>query len=166
MSDRADTGTTRTIHHMANASRRALRLLRRGLACTALGLAMPLLPVAQAQDAGAPDSPQGYQADRALCISGLSHQEREDCLREAGAARQAARRGELRDDEAQYRRNALKRCEALPAQAREDCIARMLGEGTTIEGSVEEGGIYRERREFMPPPVPPARPPAAGGVAD
>ncbi|MFA7505800.1 MAG: hypothetical protein WCZ28_13960 [Burkholderiaceae bacterium] len=139
------------------------QFVRTAVAGTILGLAMPIMALAQAQGGGAADSPQGYEADRALCISGLSHQEREDCLREAAAARQAARRGQLDDGDAEYRRNALRRCDALPPQAREDCLARMRGEGTMIEGSVEEGGIYRERRELIPAPAP-ARPPAAGGA--
>lgn len=103
------------------------------------------------------DTAQSYQADRALCESGLSHQDRTDCLREAAAARAAARRGELTGNEDQFERNRLRRCEALPDEARAACLARMRGEGTMEHGSVEEGGIYRERRELVPAPVPAGR---------
>lgn len=165
------------------------------VAGAAFVLLAPGVAAAQAQGTHPPGSAERYQADRALCISGLSHQEREDCLREAAAARQAARRGQLEVDEADYRRNALRRCDPLPEQARQDCIARIRGEGTMIEGSVEEGGILRERRELVPrqevvpqrelapqrkvvprevvpapsprqaPAGPPARPPAGRGAA-
>lgn len=141
------------------------RILRATAAGALLGLAMPVMAANEAQPPDVSASPQGYQADRALCISGLSHQARADCLREAAAASQAARRGMLDDQGAQYQHNALQRCDALPAQARDDCRARMRGEGTMVEGSVEEGGIYRERRELIPAPDP-ARPPAGAGAAD
>lgn len=141
------------------------RFVRMALASAALGLALPAPAAAQGAGTGATESPQGYGSDRALCISGLTHQERQDCLREAAAARQAAQRGQLDDGDAQYRSNALRRCEALPQQARDDCLARMRGEGTMLEGSVEEGGIYRERREIIRAPAP-ARAPAAPGAAD
>ncbi len=184
MPDRADDDMVQGFHPPRTRCRTSLRRPARALlsgasailASALLGLAMPALAADTANDdAAQDDSPQGYQADRALCISGLSHQQRADCLREAGAAQDAARRGQLSDDDAQYRRNALRRCDPLPEPAREDCIARMRGEGTMVDGSVEEGGIYRERREFVPPPETmhpltpapdPMRPPPAGGAAD
>ena len=135
-------------------------LVRTLLAGVGLGLALARPLAAQAPPAAAPERPQSYQADRALCVSGLSHQEREACLREAGAARQAGRRGQLEDDDATYRRNALRRCDPLPPPQRQDCITRMRDRDTTIEGSVEEGGIYREHREFVPPSPMPAAPEA------
>jgi len=154
-------------------ARRARRHLGAIVTIAMLVLAAPHPAVAQASPGPSRDSADRYEADRALCISGLTHQEREDCLREAAAARQAARRGKLENpgDAAEYRRNALRRCERLPEQFREDCIARMQGEGTMTEGSVEGGGIYRERRELIPAPTPapgpassPSRPPPAGGA--
>lgn len=136
----------RSVHGPARASRRLV-----GLVATAAILGLASEPAsAQAPSTGR----DSYEAERALCISGLTHQEREDCLREAAAARQAARRGDLLDpgDEAEYQRNAFRRCERLPEQFRADCIARIRGEGTITEGSVEGGGIYRERRELIPMP--------------
>lgn len=98
-----------------------------------------------------PQTPQQrYEAERALCVSGLSHQQRADCLREAGAARTEANRGTLMHENEPYRSNALKRCDRLPPDDRESCLARMRGEGGIVRGSVEEGGIYRERRELVP----------------
>jgi len=93
-----------------------------------------------------------YQRDRTLCLTGLTHQQRSDCLREAGAARDEARRGRLRDQQppSEYTENAMKRCRQLPEADRADCEARVRGEGTQ-RGSVEAGGIYREKRTVLPP---------------
>lgn len=91
-----------------------------------------------------------YQRERAVCESGRSQQNRETCLREAAAARDAARRGQLADAPNNYEQNALARCEALPPKERDLCRRRTRGEGET-RGSVNEGGIYREYREITLP---------------
>ncbi|AKJ29844.1 hypothetical protein AAW51_3153 [Caldimonas brevitalea] len=93
------------------------------------------------------DAQKRYQAERAACESGKSHQDRTTCLREAAAARGEARRGALNDRSARYEENARMRCNALPEQDRADCRAR-LSEGTT-SGSVEAGGVYREHRQII-----------------
>ena len=85
-----------------------------------------------------------YEKDRAACMSGKSHQDRETCLKETVAALAAAERGNLPvADKNTYERNRLVRCNALPVPDREDCVRRMNGEGV-VAGSVENGGIYRE----------------------
>lgn len=85
-----------------------------------------------------------YEKDRAVCMSGRSNQDRATCLKEAGAAREAARRGQLVDaDAASYKKNALDRCKALAGDDARDCLTRMNG-GGTASGSVEAGGLYRE----------------------
>lgn len=93
-----------------------------------------------------------YQRDRTLCLTGLTHQARSDCLREAAAARDEARRARLGNGQppSEYLENALKRCQRLPEADRADCEARVRGEGTQ-RGSVESGGIYRETRTLLPP---------------
>jgi hypothetical protein len=90
-----------------------------------------------------------YQRERAACLSGQSNQDRATCLKEAGAALQAARRGNFTDDASTYDRNRLLRCERVAAADREDCLRRMRGEGT-VSGSAESGGIYRELRTTVP----------------
>ena len=90
-----------------------------------------------------------YRQDRAACNSGQSQQDRATCLREAGAALEAAKRGRIGDEQSSYEKNQLIRCERLPAQDREDCLRRMRGEGT-VSGSVESGGVYRELRTTVP----------------
>ena len=90
-----------------------------------------------------PGSDAPYQKDRAACMDGRTNQDRDTCLREAGAARQEAKRGQLTESPERFEQNRFARCEKQPPQDREDCISRMNGEGTT-SGSVESGGIYRE----------------------
>lgn len=94
-----------------------------------------------------------YQAERTLCESGRSGQDRATCLQEAASARAAAKRGQLDDAPGIYEQNALSRCEALPQEERDLCRRRTRGEGVT-SGSVEGGGIYREYREIILPPAP------------
>ncbi|HWP17928.1 MAG TPA: hypothetical protein VNO84_02245 [Burkholderiaceae bacterium] len=122
------------------------------LACAAL-MAAGLMGPAEAQTAR-----ERYLQERERCNSGQTHQDRATCLREAAAAYQAARRGELSRGltENDFRQNALARCRVLPPADQAACEARVDGEGT-VSGSVEEGGIYREYREIVP-----AEPGAAG----
>ena len=94
-----------------------------------------------------------YEKERAVCVSGRSNQDRATCLKEAGAARDAAKRGQLADaDAANYKKNALDRCKALAGDDARDCMTRMNG-GGTASGSVEAGGLYRET---VTPQVSPA----------
>ena len=89
-----------------------------------------------------------YQQDRAFCNSGQSAQDRQTCLREAGAAAQEGPKGNLTDaPEA----NRFARCEYhKDPNDREYCIRRMKGEGT-VSGSVEGGGVMRELRVITRP---------------
>ncbi len=87
---------------------------------------------------------QRYLADRAACLSGQTGEDLKNCLREAGAAAQAARQGKLLEGpDEHYRQNALARCAPLPAEQREACRMRIEGAGKVV-GSVEGGGLYRE----------------------
>ena len=121
----------------------ALRLSWIGVVGAAL-----LAPAAWSADSSS-DAQARYRQERAECVNGHSHQDRATCLKEAGAALNEARTGKLDDRRTDYERNALMRCQALPAQDREACRARMNGQGTT-EGSVEQGAILREYREIVP----------------
>jgi len=115
----------------------------RGLAICAVSAFLCATAVLAAEGRSPSDAQTRYQQDRAMCESGQSHQDRATCLREAGAALDAAKRGGLNDGQAHYRQNALIRCNALPTEERNACQARMEGQGVT-RGSVAEGGIYRE----------------------
>lgn len=128
------------------AGQRSIALL--GLSACAAG-AMLVAGIATAAGGNLAEAQARYKQDRAACNSGQSYQDRATCLREAGAALQAAKRGGLADDQNSYEQNLLRRCDRLPEGDREDCVRRMHGEGT-VKGSVEGGGTYRELRTTVP----------------
>jgi hypothetical protein len=108
-----------------------------------LALSVSFSAAAAGAASGASDANASYQADRTVCNSGQSNQDRATCLKEAGAARQESKMGHLNNDSAAQKENASIRCNALPADDRDACQRRMNGEGTTT-GSAPEGGIARE----------------------
>jgi len=113
------------------------------LACMALaGLMFGAVSMA-ADRVAASGAQSSYQQDRAACISGASNQDRATCLREAGAALQEAKSGNLEGSSDDSEQNRFRRCDPLPPGDREDCVRRMNGEGT-VSGTAEGGGIYRE----------------------
>lgn len=122
---------------------------------TALACALAALlgtSVAWAAPASKSEVEARYQQERTQCLSGQSHQDRRTCLQEAAAARGEALKGRLDDGQAaRYEQNAMLRCNALPVDDRDECQARIRGEGTT-SGSVEAGGIYRELVTVEPAP--------------
>ncbi len=119
------------------------------IGCSALLAAGSLLAASSAIAAG-PSGRAGagggsqYQAERALCDN--IQQDRAACIREAGAAQQAARQGALTSAPTDiYRNNALARCQVQPAEDRAACEDRVLGTGvTSVDGSVLGGGAIRE----------------------
>lgn len=98
-----------------------------------------------------------YEAQRAACQSGQSHQDRATCMREAGAAYEEARRGRLLRG-ADYEANARMRCDRHTGERREECLL-LQGSDAKVYGSVESGGTLREVtvRRVGEPPVPPER---------
>jgi hypothetical protein len=94
---------------------------------------------------------QRYQQERAACMNGQTNQSRADCLREAGAAFNEAEKGRLVKVDADFEANQKLRCQPLPAEERQDCMARMTGQGS-VTGSVEAGGVYRELKTVEPVP--------------
>lgn len=132
--------SNRTDHPLPDMDRKALRIL--GCAVFVLGGALCATPSMAADNGSQSSARATYQRDRAMCNSGQSNQDRATCLKEAGAAYDEARRGQLTDEQSQFEQNAMARCNALPADELEACQRRIAGEGVS-EGSVEEGGIYR-----------------------
>jgi len=125
------------LHHQLIRSVGALVL---GLA--ALGSAAHVLAATKANET--------YKQESAACTNGSSNQDRATCLREAGAARYEAGRNQLTSPDAdQLKANAMKRCEGLPQANRVDCESRVNG-GGVADGSVREGGIYRETVTIVP----------------
>ena len=127
--------------------------------------ATPSEAAGAAAKAAAAPSPSGaaqsrYQQERAVCLSGASNQDRATCLKEAGAARAEAQRGGLGDSTEPYADNQRKRCEQLPGSQRQDCLARMQGQGN-VSGSVAAGGLLRETVTVVPGAAPVPTPAAS-----
>ena len=142
-----------TIHTTAQATSNST--LRTCLAATLLGLSMAGAHAANAVTSAQSEIQSRYLAERAVCLNGTSNQDRATCLKEAGAARDEARRGLLNDGDAAYKRNSRVRCDALTGDEAADCRARMRGAGTT-SGSAQSGGIYRETVTVETKPAEPA----------
>ncbi|MBO9687859.1 MAG: hypothetical protein J7598_14735 [Mitsuaria chitosanitabida] len=82
-----------------------------------------------------------YEKERADCMAGRTAESRQTCLKEAGAARQEALRGNLRTASTQeLADNAMLRCQRVREEDREDCRLMVQGQGTR-DGSVRSGGI-------------------------
>ena len=115
-----------------------------------------------------------YQQDRANCLAGKTAESQQTCLKEAGAALQAARAHDLKSPSpAQIAANERKRCEALSGDDKKDCLKRAANIDTTVSGSVAGGGDIKETVTVVPgtpatsatPPDvhPETVPPAAAG---
>jgi hypothetical protein len=119
-------------------------------------------PALAADRASSAASEAQYQRDAAVCLSKGYKGARNECLSDASTARASREPVTVDADPGRYARNALQRCEALKGDDRNDCVARMQGQGTT-SGSVAGGGIYRElvTREVVAVPVAPAAPASA-----
>jgi hypothetical protein len=118
----------------------------RGLTLCALGALFGTCALA-AGSRSTSDAQAQYQRDRAACNAGQSTEDRATCLKEAGAALQAARSGQLvSESPADYQRNALRRCDEQPPQDRQDCVARMQN---PAQGSVGAGGLLRQAQTLV-----------------
>lgn len=99
------------------------------------------------------------------CMDGSSSEDRVTCMKEAGAAKEEAKRGTLTTNDAGFDQNAMQRCDAMPAADQEACRLRVKGVGTT-SGSVAGGGVLHE--VVTQNPVPdggrPATSPAGSGT--
>jgi hypothetical protein len=109
----------------------------------------------------APPAPATSRPAAEPCIQGRTPSGGVGCISPAEANLTRSRQAALDKDPAQYQRNALVRCDRLVGDDRQDCVARIQGQGTT-SGSVENGGIYRElvtRSVGTPAPVAQPAPP-------
>ncbi|MCJ0761640.1 hypothetical protein [Variovorax terrae] len=132
-----------------------IEIMRRAARAALLAAAFGASLAAQAAPS---DAQARYREDVAACNS-ASATPRANCLREAGAALQAARQNGLTDPDAAAReRNALARCQAFSRTGEADlaeCRARVMGQDasrghTEISGSVAGGGILRESITTVP----------------
>ena len=94
---------------------------------------------------------QRYQQELRQCEQLSPTVDMQACKREAGAALQATRRGNLQNHNGMnYDQNKTERWAALPAGQRDECMMQMSGQNTRTMGSVEEGGILRETTITVP----------------
>ena len=167
--------TTRPV--IATSPARRHPLLRAGILC-AISAVLSVCAAAATAVAETPvaDIQLRYQQERARCLAGSSNQDRATCLKEAGAARDEARKGQLNDGDAKYRSNATDRCKVLTGDEARDCLARMKGKGgsatsgttnttNTTSGSAQSGGILRETVTRETKPVEPAPSPMPAAPA-
>ncbi len=133
--------------------------------CLAAPVAMGAGTGAKAQSSA--DIESRYRLDVERCNTGQTNQDKATCLREAGAARDEARRSRLNNGNESYQQNQTARCQALPVAERNDCMLQMSGQNTNVEGSIGAGGVLRETTITIPgtpTPAPGAAPvtPAPG----
>lgn len=128
---------------VTKAARWSFALAAAAMACASGAWAAASAPGSQADAT--------YRKDRAACLSGQSQQDRAACLKEAGAARDAALHGQLRTaDPKTLDANAVERCRVQPAgDGREACL-RMARGGGMVSGSPESGGQLRELVTTVP----------------
>ena len=89
------------------------------------------------------DATGSYQSEVNACMSGLTQQDRMDCLKEARNAQADKRRGVL-DTQGDLAANAAARCEVFTvAEDKAACQARTMGMGSA-DGSVAGGGLIKE----------------------
>ena len=121
-------------------------------------------------DAAAPTAAETrYQQDHANCMAGKTAESQQTCLKEAGAALQAAREHDLKSPSpTQIAANERKRCETLSGGDRNDCLKRAAGLDTSVSGSVAGGGDIKETVTVVPGTAdshPETLPPTAAGPA-
>ena len=127
------------------------------LALITLSACAGLASIATAQAADTPTAASiesQYQLDVQRCNSGQTNQDKATCLKEAGAARDAAKRNQLDNNQsANYTTNSTERCTKLAQPEREDCLLQMRSP-SEVKGSVDSGGILRETVIQVPPGTP------------
>lgn len=112
------------------------------LAAPALAAAALLAPLAAvAQPAAASTAQDRYAQERQKCMTHNTQDSQETCLREAGAALQASRSGQLTD--AAGSEAATQRCAVFKDAAEQaECVRRV--QNAPASGSVPGGGVLRE----------------------
>jgi hypothetical protein len=127
----------------------AQSMVRQGARCfAALVGAATMCMAANAAGPSKSDIERSYQRERASCMDGSSNEDRGTCLKEAGAARDEARRGQLTDNSDAEQQNAVARCNGLPESDRTDCVARVRN--GIVSGSSRSGGVFRETVTTVP----------------
>ena len=89
------------------------------------------------------DARARYEQEREKCMTNNTQDTFATCLREAKAALDAARKGQLSSPGAAAPGNATQRCAAFQSTAEQaECVRRM--QNSPVSGSVSGGGVLRE----------------------
>lgn len=96
------------------------------------------------------DASGSFKQEMQACMSGQTQQDRETCMKEARNAQADKQRGILARQDADFKANAVARCDVLAGVDKAACQARIMGYGST-EGSVAGGGVLREVETVVMP---------------
>lgn len=106
-------------------------------------LMMVAAPVVAAEPGTARAGTSSYEKERADCLAGRTAQDVKTCLKEAAAARDDTRRGQLSTASSEeLKNNALLRCQRVAEADRQDCRDMVMGAGSR-EGSVADGAVLK-----------------------
>jgi hypothetical protein len=121
--------------------------------------AAALLAVTAATAQVGMDASGDYPQEVLSCKDGNTQQDEATCLTEARSVHAVPKQSLTTAAPADLQANALQRCEALGADEKAACRARIQGQGTA-SGSVAGGGILREMHglEIMVPASPADKP--------
>jgi len=97
------------------------------------------------------DASGSFKQEMQACMTGQTQQDRETCMKEARNAQADKQRGILSRQDADFKANAVARCDVLNGVDKAACQARIMGYGST-EGSVAGGGVLREVETVVMPP--------------
>lgn len=98
------------------------------------------------------DTSGNHPQEMAWCMANTVGEERAACLKDSGAAQAEKRQGTLDGPPANYRVNAMRRCDELTGDDRAACRARVQGLGSS-SGSVQGGGVIKEIETIVAPAV-------------
>jgi hypothetical protein len=99
------------------------------------------------------DATGNAASEMAACKNGTTQQSRATCMTEVRNANAAKRAGRIDNSGAQYKANALARCDVLKAEDKVACEARVTGLGNP-QGSVAGGGVITEVETVVVPKTP------------
>ena len=112
------------------------------LSLALIGALLAASTLAMAQPSPAADAHARYEQERQKCMTNNTQDSLATCLREAGAAQDAARKGQLSNPGPQAADNATQRCSVFQnADEKAECVRRVQGPAS---GSVSAGGVLRE----------------------
>jgi hypothetical protein len=96
------------------------------------------------------DATGDAKSEMNACLTGRTQQDRQTCMTEVRNANAAKRAGKVDNANADFKNNALKRCDVFKGEDLIACQARIVGYGKT-DGSVASGGAIRQIETVVVP---------------